>query len=675
NALKFTTEGGISLMVETSPMEGSGPDVLLRFSVRDSGIGIPREMQDQIFDPFTQADQSTSRRFGGTGLGLSISRELVRLMGGELGVQSAPGEGSTFHFELRVLRAEGEGVTSRAALALSREARILLCDDNPLLRRSVRGMLASERVELVEASTLEEALSALARPGVPVDVAIIDEGLVGDQAARLAGSLTAACRHVVRLGVRPRPEQAWLPGIRVAQALGKPLRRDALLDCLRGLLAESPAARPLVRHPTGQHRDSFAGARILVVEDNRANQEVALGMLDRLGCEVTIAGDGQECIERLGEGHYDLVLMDCHMPRMDGFEATRRIRESDAAYAAVPIVAMTANVQKSAMDQCQAAGMSDDLSKPIKLGVLREALNRWLQQSPAPVAAVPEAAPRNAANTVVDKAFLDDLRSQIGESADRMVTLFLEDLPGYLKALRVASENQEMAELRRIAHTLKGAAANVGAPRLAQRALALEQEASSGVRSPCEHLVSAVVYESNLVRHVLEGSDALRPEASGERKNAGARQSRILVVDDDRGSRFALRETLLGEGHEVLEASDGQQAVEICRQSAPDLVLLDGVMPVMDGFSACALIRTLPGCATVPVLIVTGLDDEGAVDKAFAAGATDYIAKPINYAVLRRRIEHMLAARSAEERVHQLAYVDSLTGRPNRSKFNEHMDA
>ena len=268
------------------------------------------------------------------------------------------------------------------------------------------------------------------------------------------------------------------------------------------------------------------------------------------------------------------------MPRMDGFEATRRIREMNAAFSAVPVVAMTANVQKSAMEQCQSAGMNDYLSKPIKLGVLREALGRWLtpeEAAPAPTVSLP---PRSNSNTVVDKAFLDDLRQQIGPAADRMVGLFLEDLPGYIDELRAAAGTHDMSGITRVAHTLKGAAGNVGANRLAQRALALEQEARSGVRSACENLVSSLVYEANLVRHVLEGSSTSRPAPGDELKAADARQSRILVVDDDRASRFALRETLLGEGYEVAEAANGQQAVEICRQTAPDLVVMDGMMPV-----------------------------------------------------------------------------------------------
>ena len=674
NAIKFTEHGSVGLAV--SLVEEDGKWLRLRFEVSDTGIGIEPAAQKRIFEPFSQADSSTTRRFGGTGLGLSISRELVRLMGGEIGVDSVPGQGSCFHFELRVMRAEGDSLGNRSSLPLAQVASVLLCDDNPLVRRSAASMLLGERVRLTATGTLESTLAALGHAAGQerFDIAIIDEGMIGNEAQQIAAALAAGARHVVRLGVRPRPDGVWLPGIRIAQVLAKPLRRGMLHDCIRSLLAEQPAARAVNRFPAPSSRETFTGNRVLVVEDNRANQEVAIGMLERLGCEAVLAGDGLECLERLREQRFDLILMDCHMPRMDGFEATRRIREMNAAFSAVPVVAMTANVQKSAMEQCQSAGMNDYLSKPIKLSVLREALGRWLTPEEAAPASTAPLAPRSNSNTVVDKAFLDDLRQQIGPAADRMVGLFLEDLPGYIDELRGAAEIHDMAGITRVAHTLKGAAGNVGANRLAQRALALEQEARSGVRSACENLVSALVYEANLVRHVLEGSSTSRPAPGDELKAADARQSRILVVDDDRSSRFALRETLLGEGYEVAEASNGQQAVEICRQAAPDLVVMDGVMPIMDGFTACALIRALPGCAGIPLLLVTGLNDDGAVDKAFSAGATDYIAKPINYSVLRRRIEHLLAARSAEARVHQLAYVDSLTGRPNRTKFNEHME-
>ena len=676
NAIKFTERGSVGLSV--SLVEEDGKWLRLRFEVSDTGIGIEAAAQRRIFEPFSQADSSTTRRFGGTGLGLSISRELVRLMGGEIGVDSTPGRGSSFHFELRVMRADGDTLGSRASLPLAQVASVLVCDDNPLVRRAIASMLIGERVRLTATGTLEATLGALehAAGQERFDIAIIDEGMVSGSVQALAAALAAGARHVVRLAVRPRPEGAWLPGIRTAQVLAKPVRRGMLHECIRGLLAEQPVARALNRSPAGAPRDTFAGARVLIVEDNRANQEVAIGMLERLGCEAVVAGDGLEGLEKLREQRFDLVLMDCHMPRMDGFEATRRIREMNATFSAVPVVAMTANVQKSAMEQCQASGMNDYLSKPIKLGVLREALGRWLtQEESVPTTAQTSALPqRSGANTVVDKAFLDDLRQQIGDAADRMIGLFLEDLPGYVEELRTAADTQDMSGISRVAHTLKGAAGNVGANRLAQRAMALEQEARSGVRSGCENLVSALIYEANLVRHVLEGSSKARPAGTAERPASATRQSRILVVDDDRASRFALRETLLGEGHEVVEAGNGQQAVEICRQGAPDLIVMDGMMPVMDGFNACALIRSLPGCAAIPILLVTGMHDEGAVDKAFGSGATDYIAKPINYAVLRRRIEHLLAARSAEERVQQLAYVDSLTGRPNRTKFNEHME-
>ena len=676
NAIKFTETGSIGVMVTL--VEEDGVHLRLRFEVADTGVGIDPAVQKQIFEAFSQADSSTTRRYGGTGLGLAICRELVRLMGGEITVDSTPGKGSRFHFELPFIRSRHGSGQARALLPLTREASVLLCDDNPLVQRSMASMLAGERVQLTTVDSIAAATAALAGATARFDVAIIDERMVDPAAQPFIDALGRGAQNVVRLGVRPRADGYWLPRLPIAQALGKPLRRSTLLDCLRALLAhQAPAPRLVPRAEGAQTRDTFRNSRVLVVEDNRANQEVAIGMLQRLGCEVTIANDGIEALEHLEQQEYELVLMDCHMPRMDGFEATRRIREMNAAFSNVTIVAMTANVQKSAMDQCHAVGMNDYLSKPIKLGVLRDMLNRWLAADEESPLVDDGVAARAAANVVIDKAYLAELREQIGPAVDRVIAAFLEDLPGYIAQLREASAAQDMTEIVRLAHTLKGAATNTGASRLAQKAQQLEQEARSGARSACENLVSALVYESNLVRHVLEGGNArgdINAPVPVERRRQQERLFRILVVDDDRGARFALRETLLGEGYEVVDAANGQQAVQICRQQTPDLVILDGVMPVMDGFQSCEVIRGLPECASIPILIVTGLNDDASVDKAFSAGATDYISKPINYAVLRRRIDHMLQVHSAEKRVHQLAYIDSLTGRPNRTKLNEHME-
>jgi len=677
NAIKFTAQGSVGISVSLA--DDDGTHLRLLFEVSDTGVGIDPAVQKQIFEAFSQADSSTTRRFGGTGLGLAISRELVHLMGGEIAVESSPGTGSRFYFELPFIRSRQNASQARAALPLARGVSVLLCDDNPMVRRSLASMLIGERVRLSAVDSLDLAISTLRQQ--QFDVAIIDEGMINGSASELVDALAGSALHVVRLGVRPRADAYWLPRVRATQVLGKPLRRNAVMDCLRALLASHiPAPRHQQRHLAAANRDSFSNSRVLVVEDNRANQEVAKGMLERLGCVTEIAADGIEAIERLRQQSFDLVLMDCHMPRMDGFEATRRIREMDEAFSSIVIVAMTANVQKSAMDQCQAVGMNDYLSKPIKLDVLRQMLNRWLDadEHPAPEAGDTIIRATGDANMVIDKGYLQELRQQIGNAVDRMTTAFIEDMSTYIDQLREASASEDTAEMARVAHTLKGAASNVGAMRLAQKAAQLEDEARSGTRGSCDTLVSALIYESNLARHVLDGNMTARDEAgeaaSTERRALQDGHSRILIVEDDRGTRFALRETLLAEGYEVIEATNGQQAVQICRQSAPDLVMLDAVMPIMDGFQSCSVIRGLPGCAHIPVLIITGLHDDASVDKAFSSGATDYISKPINYSVLRRRIHHMLQVHSAERRVHQLAYVDSLTGRPNRTKFNEHME-
>lgn len=679
NSVKFTDIGTIAIRVTLRDED----DVHLRlcFEVVDTGVGIAADAQKRIFDAFSQEDSSTTRRFGGTGLGLAISRELVHLMGGEIGVRSAVGQGSCFHLELPFIRPR-DAVQSRPLLPLTRIAHILLCDDNPLVRESIQTMLVGERVKLRCCASAADAIAALreVRAAEHFDVAIIDESMIHPGSNDFIDALAHGAREFVRLGIRPRADGHWLPRLPLAQALGKPVRRSTLTDCLRSLLASQlPTPRQTAGHGTQPARESFGGIRILVVEDNRANQEVATGMLERLGCEAVIAADGVEALELIAQSAFDLVLMDCHMPRMDGFEATRRIRSADAPYSNVTIIAMTANVQKSAMDQCHAVGMNDYLSKPVKLAVLRDMLNRWVEPEMATFAQTPVTVERTGiGNFVIDKAYLAELREQIGDATDRMITTFLEDLPGYVEQVHEALQARDMELLGRVAHTIKGAAANVGAGRLAQKAQQLEREARSGTRGTCDDLVSGLVYESNLVRHVLGGTDtrdAADMAGTLESRLQRERHYRILVVDDDRGSRFALRETLVSEGYEVLEATNGQQAVQLCRQELPDLIMLDAVMPVMDGFQSCELIRAIPECANTPILIVTGLHDEDSVDKAFVAGATDYISKPINYAVLRRRINHMLQVYSAEKRVHQLAYVDSLTGRPNRTRFNEHMES
>lgn len=679
NAVKFTETGTIGVRIRLCEEEGS--HLRLRFEVSDTGIGIAEEAQRWIFEAFSQEDSSTTRRFGGTGLGLAICRELVLLMGGEISVQSTLGEGSCFYLELPLLRPR-ESIQSRTPLPLTRTAHILLCDDNPLVCDSVRSMLAGERIQLRVCNSAAEAITALQQTtsGKYFDVAMVDENLIDAASLEFIDALTHGARQLVRLCVRPRADGHWLPRAPIAHALAKPIGRNALADCLRTLLTSRlPTPRHTMPQGHAPERDDFRGTHVLVVEDNHANQEVATGMLERLGCEVTIAADGIEAIEALDKSHFDLVLMDCHMPRMDGFEATRRIRATTAPYSDVTIVAMTANVQKSAMDQCHAVGMNDYLSKPVRLAVLRDALARWIQPENGTVQAGPPPTTHHEhGSRVIDMSYLAELREQIGDAVELMITAFLEDLPGYLEQARQALQAQDMGELARLAHTIESAAANTGATRLTRKAQQLEREARSGTRSFCDDLVSGLAYEANLVRHVLGGigtREHAGTAAPGAARLRGAAHYRVLVVDDDRGARFALRETLVGEGYEVLEAGNGQESVQLCRQNRIDLVILDAMMPVMDGFHACELIREIPECTTIPILIVTVLHDEASVDRAFIAGATDYISKPINYAVLRRRISHMLQVYSAEKRVQELAYIDSLTGRPNRTRLNEHMES
>ena len=679
NAVKFTDHGEISIRIQ---LEESDPQhLVLGFSVNDTGIGIPPEKQRDIFEAFSQADSSTTRQFGGTGLGLAISRQLVQLMGGQLGLASQPGEGSRFLFSLPFIRARETSSQLRATLPLNTPARMLLIDEHPLVAESLKSMLAGEPIHLSTANSISAGLQRLQQLGdqEKPDVVIIEAGLVeramdlGEQ--RLFDTLSRCAGNLIRTTSRPRSSVRWPSDLRLALTLDKPLRRQSVLDALRGiLLKQTPVPRAVTPNTSEGQRERFDGSRILVVEDNRANQQVAIGMLEKLGCEVTIANDGQEGLDQLAEKPFDLVFMDCNMPRMDGFEATQRIRESNASFSSITVVAMTANVHKSAMEQCEIAGMNDYLAKPIKLRVVRDMLNRWLAPGEAPT--VTESIEAGNEEAIMDQAFLDNLRDEIGSAVDTMLQVFLEDLPGYLETLRTASLDADQPTITGIAHTIKGSAANIGAGRLATKARQLENDSRENGPGAYETLVSAVIYEASMVRHILGDHEPTLQQEDRARETGGrlaSRQARVLIVEDDRGSRFALRETLMGEGYQVVEASDGQRALEICRMKAPDLVLMDCMMPVMDGFQSCAAIRALPDCTSIPILMITGLNDEQSVDRAFASGATDYVSKPINFGVLRHRVERLLEASKAEAHVRQLAFVDSLTGLPNRTMFNEHL--
>jgi diguanylate cyclase (GGDEF)-like protein len=444
----------------------------------------------------------------------------------------------------------------------------------------------------------------------------------------------------------------------------------ALLAAPANALAASAAA--LLPRPVLPERQF----RVLVAEDNRTNQMVAAGMLAMNGCVCEFAADGVEAVRAAQRERFDLILMDCSMPEMDGYEATAHIRLAELALGRrTPLVAMTANTQVGDAEKCLAAGMDDYLAKPITLVELRQKLEKWLPHGGLPAAPAHTATrggnthqSNHAGPSPVDPAVFDKLREVLGDTLPHAITPYLEDTPGCLDELEQAVHAGDMDTARARAHALKGSSGNFGADTLAGLAFQAEQFAAAREAAQIVPLLAPLRAHYETLAAFLHG------EISGVHTDVYQSMDdtpQVLVVDDDRSTRSTLRHTLQRDGFRVEEAADGAQALAMLARFQPDVILMDAMMPVMDGFTACARMQELPNGGDVPVLMITALQDNSSVERAFAAGASDYIPKPIHYAVLSQRVRRIIEANRAEKRIRHLAYNDVLTNLPNRTLFFE----
>mgnify|MGYP001829258290 CR=1 FL=1 len=549
NAVKFTERGEI--LVNIGLVDSDEEKATLEFSVRDTGIGMTQEQQARLFQSFSQADSSTTRKYGGTGLGLAISKQLVEMMHGRIWVDSVPGVGSTFSFRVVLAVAPADEAHASAPAPDLRGLRILVVDDNAHARDILQAYLQQLGFEVSVAATGEEGVERVRSAAEPIDVVLMDymmpgtDGLNASRVIKTGLGLQDPPKVIlvtaqVSGGLREAPNAAYLDGI-----LAKPVNPSLLFDAIMAAFGRATARVS----SAGRREDDLdmealrpvQGSRLLLVEDNLINQQVATEFLEQAGFVVDIANHGREALDKLERATYDGVLMDIQMPVMDGYTAACKIRE-DPRFEDLPILAMTANAMVEDRERALAVGMNDHITKPIEPKELFAALLKWVQHGER---ALPEAG-RSAA--VLPKAGADDLPAglpgidvvrgveRVGGNRRlfrKLLVEFRQDHGEDITAIREALAGGEAERAQRLAHTIKGVAATVGARELNARALELEAAIKEGSEDSYEALIAGL---EEVMTPVIQGLGSLTDAGSGAQEGVAADPARIVPLMDELAS-------------------------------------------------------------------------------------------------------------------------------------------
>jgi len=523
NAVKFTDSGEVVVRVQV--IEQDGTSARLRFEVRDSGIGMNLEQQQRLFQPFTQADASTSRRYGGTGLGLAISRQLVHLMGGELAVESAPGRGSCFHFELRFglqpVSAEQPPAWSCEAV---RGIRALVVDDNATARVVLTAMSQVLGLRVDTAASGEEALRRVEQADAndaPYQLLLLDWRMPGMDGVACVQALAerTTLRHpapvvlmTTAFGREEMRQRLVEQQLQVGALLVKPVTPSALLDACTTALGRAPLA-PIRdarrKEALHDHRAALAGAHILLVEDNAINQELAVDLLGRAGVIVKVACDGQQALDMLARERFDAVLMDCQMPVMDGYAATRALRQQPQ-WRALPVIAMTANAMVGDREAVLAVGMNDHIAKPIAVDELFATLAKWVK----PANAIPAIDDGQRTDALAASNKIDKHRGLVNAGGNellyrRILALFRDHEADFAQRFRAALATGGADAALRAAHDLKSEAGTLGMHGLEQAAAALERGCVDGA-ADADDLLQKVLSQLDQVIDELRVAETMR---------------------------------------------------------------------------------------------------------------------------------------------------------------------
>jgi PAS domain S-box-containing protein len=519
NAVKFTEQGEV--VVRVTKERESEHDVIVRFSVSDTGIGISEDSQRKLFQAFTQADGSTTRKYGGTGLGLAISKQLVELMGGEIGVISTAGEGSTFWFTVKFEKQPVATAPSQIDGHSLDMMRVLIVDDNATHRKILSHQLSSWRMIHREAESGAQALDMLrsaSAQGVAYDLVILDlmmPGMDGFELARAikSDSLIAGTRLVLLTAFGQRGLGDAVREAGVAAYLNKPIRQSCLYDCLMNVVSRQSSeaiataldeASALSIPPSLTEAPRFSDKRILLAEDNYINQQVAVRQLRKLGYHADVVADGLEVLEALETTEYDLILMDCQMPEMDGYEATAEIRRREGNGKHIMIVAMTAHALEGDRAKCMAVGMDDYISKPVEPQELARVLEKVLTQTPSEEIAGSE--PPLEGSEPVD---MERLYLAVGDDPQELssiLNLYFRQMTENLAKLDAAISSGNSRDVRLIAHNCAGVSATCGMTAVVEPFRQLQHMGTAGELDGARELHEYISREFKRVEQFLSGS-------------------------------------------------------------------------------------------------------------------------------------------------------------------------
>jgi two-component system, sensor histidine kinase and response regulator len=536
NAVKFTSKGEVR--IDASLVQDTDSRATLRFLVKDTGIGIAADKHEALFRPFVQADVSTTRQYGGTGLGLAIARQLVALMGGEIGLESTLGAGSTFWFTVTLEKQAREAHI--CATADITGMRILVVDDHATNRDLLRRLLASWGCRSMEVDCGEAALKAL-REAVaskdPFRIAILDMAMPGMDGEMLGCKIKEdpfleLTQLVMLTSLVARGDTARVQQKGFAACISKPVRSSRLFDLLMeivGSRAEAKHEEAMASQPSSASisLEKREDVRILLAEDNPTNQKVAMHLLTRLGYRADAVSNGVEAIQALSNGPYDLVLMDVQMPEMDGFEATQRIRAGEASVekCGIPIIAMTAHAMKGDREACIQAGMNDYVTKPVNPGELAKAIQRQLPAAPAKDHPALQSS-AFAGDKIFDRTGALERLGGDEILLREILEIFVADAARQIEMLGAASNQGDTSVLRNQAHSLKGACGNIGACQMQETAHELEDAGKQGDLQKAAVLVPRLRAEFNGFRVAIEDAhsraDDRSPRAGISRMNSPA---------------------------------------------------------------------------------------------------------------------------------------------------------